>query len=171
MYLSAKPSLQSIRPKKRPNVGDPAPDFELLAQDGRKISLHDFFDSKRNIVLYFYPKDFTPGCTAETKQFGESYGAIQKLDAEILGVSSDDVSVHKEFARECGAAFPLLSDADGEIAKLYGVEKSFGLLPGRTTFVIDRHGIIRHIFSSQLRAKAHIAEAMRALSQIADTKD
>ena len=145
-------------------VGDRAPDFTLRAQDGRVISLHDFAGSK-NVVLYFYPKDFTMGCTAETKTFGERYEELLTMGAEVLGVSSDSSESHGRFAVECGARFPLLADMDGMVRGMYGAKGSFGM-PGRVTFVIDKRGVVRHIFSSQLRPKSHTSEAIEALKAI-----
>jgi thioredoxin-dependent peroxiredoxin len=156
--------MQKVRGKLK--EGDLAPDFELLSQDGKKITLHEFRGSK-NVVLYFYPKDFTHGCSAETKLFGENYDEIRSLGAEVLGVSRDSVESHKEFADDCKANFLLLSDEGGRVGELYGVTLSFGLIPGRTTFVIDRQGIVRHVFSSQLAFKKHVAEALKALKALA----
>lgn len=148
-----------------PAVGDRAPDFALRAQDGRTVALHDFAGSK-NVVLYFYPKDFTAGCTAETRAFGESYDEILALGADILGVSSDPSDSHLEFAAKCGARFQLLEDSDGKVREAYGAKSSFGMLPGRVTFVIDKQGVVRHVFSSQLRPKRHIEEALAALKAL-----
>jgi thioredoxin-dependent peroxiredoxin len=147
-----------------PREGTRAPDFSLEAQDGRKIALSDYLGVK-SVVLFFYPKDFTPGCTAETKSFGENYAALQSLGAEVLGISTGSVASHSDFAKECGANFPLLADHGGKVRELYGVKKSLGVIPGRATFVIDKQSIIRRIFSSQLNARAHIDEALRALRQ------
>ncbi|MDV3278702.1 MAG: peroxiredoxin [Nitrososphaerales archaeon] len=145
--------------------GDKAPDFELEAQDGRRVALHEFIGAK-NVVLYFYPKDFTRGCTAETRSFGENYGVLQELGAEVIGVSSDDIESHREFAGECGAKFPLLADEEGRVRGLYGVQSSLGLIPGRATFIIDKEGVVRRVFSSQLNPRRHIAEAVEALKSL-----
>jgi thioredoxin-dependent peroxiredoxin len=149
--------------------GDRAPDFSLEAQDGRGVSLHDFAGSK-HVVLYFYPKDFTMGCKAEAKAFGESYEALRSLGAEVLGVSSDTVESHARFAAQCNVGFPMLSDGDGKVRDAYGAKGPFGVIPGRTTFVIDREGIIRRVFSSQVRPRQHVAEAIEALKTL-DSKD
>lgn len=146
-------------------TGDKAPDFELQAQDGRVISLHDYV-GKRNVVIYFYPKDFTMGCTAETKTFGENYDELLKMGAEVLGISSDSSESHDKFAQECGARFPLLSDRGGKVRQQYGAKSSLGMIPGRVTYVIDKQGIVRHVFSSQLRPKDHITEAIQALQSL-----
>ncbi|MDG6991167.1 MAG: peroxiredoxin [Nitrososphaerota archaeon] len=149
-----------------PKVGDKAPDFTLPAPEGQMVSLHDFAGTK-NVVLYFYPKDFTMGCTTETKAFGESYDGILEMGAEIIGISSDSAESHSGFAKECGARFPLLADEEGKVRAEYGA-KSMGLIPGRVTFVIDKKGVVRHTFSSQLRPKQHITEAIEALKAIRD---
>lgn len=146
-------------------AGQKAPDFTLPAQDGKGVSLHDF-QGKKNVVLYFYVKDFTPGCTAETRAFSLSYDKLLELGAEVLGVSSDTEESHSSFARDCEARFPLLSDRGGRVRSLYGVKASLGLLPGRVTFVIDKEGTVRHVFSSQINPKKHIEEAMAALSAL-----
>lgn len=146
-------------------TGDKAPDFTLQSQDGRTISLHDYA-GKRNVVIYFYPKDFTMGCTAETKAFGENYDEILGMGAEVLGISSDTTESHDKFAQECGAKFPLLSDKGGKVRQQFGAKSSFGIVPGRVTYVIDKLGIVRHVFSSQLRPKDHIAEAVQVLRNL-----
>ena len=142
--------------------GDPAPDFSLEAQDGKMISLKGYAGSK-NVVVYFYPKDFTMGCTAETRTFSTNYEEVRRLGAEIIGISSDPVESHGRFANECGAEFPLLSDKDNKVRKAYGVKPSLGFLPGRVTFVIDKQGIIRSVFSSQINPKGHISRALEVL--------
>ena len=149
-----------------PKVGDKAPDFTLPAQDGRMVSLHEFAGTK-NVVLYFYPKDFTAGCTQETKGFGENYEGLSGMGAEVIGISSDSAESHSGFAKECGAGFPLLADVGGKVRAEYGA-KSMGLIPDRVTFVIDKKGVIRHRFSSQLKPRQHIAEAIEALKAIRD---
>ncbi|MDV3243839.1 MAG: peroxiredoxin [Nitrososphaerales archaeon] len=143
-------------------VGDVAPDFELKDQGGRTVSLHDFRGSK-NVVLYFYPKDFTTGCTAETRKFGEEYDKLLQLGAEVIGISSDDEESHMRFAAQCSTRFPLLADRGGQVRARYGVESSLGMIPGRVTFVIDRDGIVKCVFSSQLNPRKHVAEAIQAL--------
>ena len=147
-------------------VGDRAPDFTLPDQSGEVISLKDFL-GKRSVVLYFYPKDFTVGCTTETKSFSERYEEFKELGAEVIGVSSDTVESHESFASECNASFTLLSDEGGRVRSLYGVESSLGLIPGRVTYVIDSSGIVRHIFASQLNPKKHVKEAVETLRTMA----
>ncbi len=147
-------------------VGDEAPEFSLPAQDGRMVSLKEYKGVK-NVVLYFYPKDFTMGCSAEARSFGENYDEIAKMGAEVIGVSSDTPESHQKFATECNARFLMLSDSDGNVRKAYGATGTLGFVPGRVTFVIDKQGVVRHVFSSQVRPKQHVDEAMNALKSLA----
>ncbi|MEO8606130.1 MAG: peroxiredoxin [bacterium] len=144
-------------------VGDTAPDFTLNDQSGKPVSLKDFHGGK-NVVLYFYPKDDTPGCTKESCSFRDQYTAFTDVGAEVLGVSSDSEKSHKAFAEKYKLPFPLLADTGGSVRKAFKVPKSLGLLPGRVTFVIDKQGIIRHAFNSQLSPTKHVAEAIAVLN-------
>jgi len=146
-------------------VGNKAPDFTLPSQMGDKVRLSEYLD-KKNIVLYFYPKDETPGCTAEACTFRDSYEELTSLGAEVLGVSGQSGSSHKSFATHYGLPFILLSDEDNKVRKLYGVPSSMGLIPGRVTYIIDKQGIVRHIFNSQTQAPRHVEEAKKALREI-----
>ena len=141
------------------NVGDPAPDFTLPDQTGTPVRLRDLV-GRKTVVLYFYPKDQTPGCTVEARAFRDSYDAFTAADAEVIGVSGDTVRSHRRFAASQGLPFLLLSDRAGDVRELYGVEKTLGLVPGRVTYVIDREGVVRHIYSSQLRATRHSRESL-----------
>ena len=145
--------------------GDRAPDFALRAQDGRLVTL-DSLVGKGSLVLYFYPKDRTPGCTAEAGAFKEAYGSFKERGAEVVGVSSDSVDSHKRFAAECDLPFEILSDEAGVLRKAFGVGSTAGLIPGRVTFVIDREGRVRHIFSSQFQASRHAREALEFLDRM-----
>ena len=118
------------------------------------------------MVVYFYPKDFTRGCTAEACSFRDSYEAFKDLGAEVIGISSDSQDSHRDFAQQHHLPFILLSDADGSVRKAYEVKKSLGLFAGRVSFVIDKKGIIRLIFSSQTRATAHVEEALNVLKSL-----
>src|SRR6266545_2081716 len=145
------------------SVGDAAPDFTLPDQTGTPVRLYDLLGEK-NVVLYFYPKDETPGCTLEARAFRDSFERFTAQDAQVIGVSSDSVRSHRRFAARYGLPFLLLSDRDGAVRGLYGVEKTLGLLPGRVTYVIDRTGVVRHVYSSQLRATRHPREALSVLA-------
>jgi len=117
-------------------------------------------------VLFFYPKDDTPGCTKEACAFRDDYEEFGKLDAEVVGISSDSVESHRSFARKHRLPFTLLSDEGGKVRKLYGVSNTLGLFPGRVTYVIDEQGVIKHVFSSQLGTKRHVEEALKILTSI-----
>ena len=145
--------------------GDPAPEFTLVDQDGRITTLAGFRGS--NLVLFFYPKDDSPGCTREACGFRDHYQIFRDAGAEVIGISDDSVESHLRFARKHHLPFRLLADPEGTVRRAYGVHKSFGLLPGRVTFVIDRHGIVRHAFSSQLRLFKHITESLQVFEDLA----
>ena len=145
-------------------VGDKAPLFESTADDGSKFSLSDLI-GKTNVVVYFYPKDFTMGCTKEACAFRDNWDKIISLGATVLGISSDSVETHSRFKKEHSLQFILISDSDRNIRKLYGVDSRF--LAPRTTFVIDKQGVIRSVFNSQLNISRHIEEALETLDSIA----
>jgi len=151
---------------KKVEVGDTAPDFTLPNQSDGTSSLHDYL-GKSHIILYFYPKDNSAGCTAEACSFRDSYEVFQQAGAEVIGVSSDSAESHQKFASQHRLPFVLMSDAKGEVRKLYGVPTTFGLVPGRVTYVIDKEGVVRHIFSSQFNPTKHIGEALETLKQLA----
>ena len=142
-------------------VGEPAPDFALPDATGKDVSLAGY--RGKPVVLYFYPKDDTPGCTKEACTFRDQYEDFREAGAEVLGVSSDSSESHKKFAAKHKLPFTLLADRGGKVRKLYGVPATLGLLPGRVTFVIDAGGVVRHVFNSQLDAARHVAEALGVL--------
>ena len=143
-------------------AGSLAPNFTLPSQSGKVVSLRDFL-GKKPVILYFYPKDDTPGCTKEACAFRERYEDFRELHAEVIGISSDSVELHRSFAAEHELPFTLLSDEGGKVRKLYGASSTFGLFPGRVTYVLDEEGVVRHIFSSQLGVEKHVEEALEAL--------
>ena len=143
-------------------VGDVAPDFRLPSNSRGDVSLSEFRGEK-SVVLYFYPKDETLECTKEACAFRDSYEVFKEQGAEVLGVSSDSVDSHEKFATHHNLSFPLLSDSDGKVRKTYGVSSTLGLLPGRVTYVIDKQGIVRSVFESQIHPERHIKEALSAL--------
>jgi peroxiredoxin Q/BCP len=147
-------------------VGDKAPDFTLPSQMGDNVTLSEFL-GKKNVVLYFYPKDETIGCTREACSFRDSYQELTSLGAEVLGVSGQSVESHKSFATHYGLPFILLADEENKVRKLYGVPSSMGILPGRVTYIIDKHGVVRHIFNSQTQTQQHVEEAKRVLKELA----
>jgi peroxiredoxin Q/BCP len=146
-------------------VGDAAPEFTLQSQSGEVVTLKQFL-GRSEIVLYFYPKDNTPGCTTEAKAFRDSYEVFKDMGAEVIGISSDSVDSHRDFSSKCDLPFIILSDSSGKVRKLYGVPSSLGLLPGRVTYVIDKKGIVRYVFSSQFNPAKHVEEAIRALKSV-----
>lgn len=150
-------------------IGDPAPDFRLPSTEGRDIALKEF-RGKKNVVLYFYPKDDTPGCTKEACSFRDERPRFDQKDAVILGVSFDDLESHKKFAGKYKLPFPLLSDADKKLAEAYGVYKEKSMY-GRTymgiersTFVIDKNGTIAQIHR-KVKVDGHSEEILGALSK------
>ena len=147
------------------DVGDAAPEFDLADASGKRVRLSDF-RGRRSVVLYFYPKDDTPGCTKEACSFRDSYEAFKDAGAEVIGVSSDSESSHQQFAEKFKLPFTLVADTGGTVRKRYGVPATLGLLPGRVTFVIDRDGIVRHVFNSQLQATKHVDEALGVLKRL-----
>jgi peroxiredoxin Q/BCP len=146
-------------------VGDKAPDFTLPSQMGDNVTLSEFF-GKKNVVLYFYPKDESLGCTKEACAFRDSYEVFTNLGAEVLGVSGQSIESHKSFASHHGLPFLLLSDADGNVRRLYGVPATMGIIPGRVTFIIDKKGIVRHVFNSQYQPEKHVEEAKQVLEKL-----
>lgn len=144
-------------------VGDLAPDFALPTSVDGAGRLKDFQD-KKAVVLYFYPKDETPGCTAEACAFRDSYEDFKDAGAEVIGVSSDSEESHQQFASHHHLPFVLISDPDSALRKLYGVPNEdtpqYGLIPGRVTYVIDKQGIVRLVFSSVFSPQQHITEAL-----------
>ena len=160
---------QSRSGSKGVKVGDRAPDFTLPSLTGEPVSLETFL-GKKNIVLYFYPKDNTPGCTTEACSFRDSYEVFQEAGAEVIGISSDSEKSHQQFAKQYRLPFILLSDLGGVVRKFYGVPATFGLLPGRVTYIIDKQGIVRHIFSSQFAPQMHVAEALKVLKELSESR-
>jgi peroxiredoxin Q/BCP len=152
----------STETTKKVQVGDRAPDFTLPDQTGEPISLGSYF-GKSAIVLYFYPKDDTTGCTKEACSFRDSYEVFKSAGAEVIGVSGDTSSAHQNFAQRYRLPFTLLSDKNNSVRKLYGVPATLGILPGRVTYIIDKQGIVRHIFSAQFTPEKHIEEALKTL--------
>lgn len=153
----------------RPDVGMKAPKFSLMGTGGKKVELKDFI-GKKNLVIYFYPKDSTPGCTVEACDFRDEYGRFEELGTVILGVSRDTMESHESFSSKHRLPYLLLSDPDTEVCKAYGVfgTKSFMgrefLGIHRTTFVIDKTGTIRQIFP-RVKVREHAAEVLEFVKQ------
>ena len=145
-------------------VGDKAPDFTLPDQSGAPVTLSDRLGEKV-VVLYFYPKDNTRGCTAEACSFRDSYESFTDAGAVVIGVSSDSVESHEKFAGKHELPFTLLSDGDRAVRKQYGAT-TLGVVPGRITYVIDQEGVIRHSFSSMMNIGGHIDDALTEVKQL-----
>ncbi|HEY7346797.1 MAG TPA: peroxiredoxin [Ktedonobacterales bacterium] len=156
---------QQTAVKGRVQVGDQAPDFTLATQSGDQVNLKDFL-GKSNVVLYFYPADNTSICTAEACAFRDSYEVFKDAGAEVIGISSNSEASHQQFAAKHRLPFILLSDPHGVIRKHYGVPARFGLIPGRVTYIIDKQGVVRHLFTDQFHAKTHVAEALKTLETL-----
>jgi peroxiredoxin Q/BCP len=143
-------------------VGDKAPEFSLNDQNGATISLSDFHQ-KSWVVLYFYPKDNTTGCTAQACSFRDAYQDFKDAGAEVIGISSDSEEDHEGFASKHRLPFILVADKGAGVRKAFGVPKSFGFIAGRVTYVIDPEGIVRHVFNSQLKVNKHVDEALAVI--------
>lgn len=144
--------------------GTKAPDFTARTADGQQLQLSEML-GRRGLVLFFYPKDGTRICTAEACAFRDSYAKFVDAGFEVIGISGDSDSSHRQFAERNALPFPLISDSDGALRKLFQVPRTLGLLPGRATYVIDQDGIIRQVFSAALASDAHVTEALKAISQ------
>jgi thioredoxin-dependent peroxiredoxin len=147
-------------------IGSQIPLFSLSDQNGNNFSIESVI-GKKNLVIYFYPKDDSPGCTREACYFRDQYEVFSEEDAMIIGISGQSVESHKEFARKHRLNFTLLSDAGNKVRKLFGVPVSFfGTIPGRVTYVVDKNGKVVYIFNSQSQATKHVDEALRILKSL-----
>ncbi|WP_304199053.1 peroxiredoxin [Flavobacterium alvei] len=146
-------------------VGDKIPHFSAKDNVGNDFNSESII-GKKVVVIYFYPKDNTPGCTAQACSFRDQYQDFKDLGAEVIGISSDSVTSHEKFIQKYKLPFVLLSDSDKKIRNLFGVKTNlFGLLPGRVTYVADRNGIIQMVFDS-LSATKHIPKALEMIKKI-----
>src|SRR5256885_14514390 len=152
---------------KKVRCGDRAPDFPMPYQPVKPVKLRDLL-GRGTVVLYFYPKDETPGCTLEARAFRDSYDRFTTAGAEVVGISSASVASHRRFAARHTLPFLLLSDRGGGVRELYGVDKTLGVLPGRVTYVIDKAGVVRRTYSSQVLATRHSRVALAALAALDD---
>ena len=151
-------------------VGDKIPNFKAKDTNGNDFDSQSLVGHKP-LVVYFYPKDNTPGCTAQACSFRDQYEDFKDLGAEVIGISSDSVASHQEFTNHYKLPFILLSDGDKRIRKLFGVPAGmFGLLPGRVTYVADKNGVIQMIFDSMLATK-HIPKALNTIKKLALQQD
>jgi peroxiredoxin Q/BCP len=146
-------------------IGSTVPAFILPDQNGKLFDINTVL-GKKNLVIYFYPKDDSPGCTAQACSFQDQFEVFKEADAVIIGISGQTVESHKEFAAKHRLTFTLLSDEGNKIRKLFGVPTNLlGLLPGRVTYVADKSGKVIYIFNSQMQATKHVDEALRILKE------
>ncbi|MQP51980.1 MULTISPECIES: peroxiredoxin [unclassified Flavobacterium] len=144
-------------------IGDTLPHFTATQQDGSSFDSHVVHN--KPVVIYFYPKDFTPGCTTQACSFRDAYQDFQDLGAEVIGVSGDSANSHQNFQKKYKLPFILLSDDERKLRQLFGVPTAlFGLLPGRVTYVFNASGKCIYIFDN-LSAKNHITKALAALKK------
>lgn len=161
--------MASPSPSRSLRIGDKAPDFDVTSSDGKPLKLADF-RGKKNVVLYFYPRDFTMVCTRETCGFRDMYAELASKDTEVIGVSFDDDKVHEDFRKEHHVPFSLVADTSHALSESYGATSSMvGKLLGRAsrvTYLIDKEGAIVGIFKAELSASTHIDGIRKALGQL-----
>ncbi|XVF35181.1 hypothetical protein REPUB_Repub18cG0123000 [Reevesia pubescens] len=147
------------------NKGSVPPSFTLKDQDGKNVSLSNF--KGKLVVVYFYPADESPSCTKEACAFRDSYEKFKKAGAEVVGISGDDQSSHKAFAKKYRLPFTLLSDEGNKVRKEWGVPADlFGTLPGRQTYVLDKKGVVQLIYNNQFQPEKHIDETLKLLQSL-----
>ncbi|MEW6269297.1 MAG: peroxiredoxin [Thermodesulfobacteriota bacterium] len=149
------------------HAGEPAPSFSGVTAEGETLSLDDF-RGKKPLILYFYPRDNTPGCTKEACSFRDHAGEIEQAGAAIVGVSMDSQESHRKFIADHRLNFPLLADREATICKAFGVARLGGWFPPkRVTFVIDRDGVVRRVIQSELGIAKHVDQALATLRELA----
>ena len=147
-------------------TGDKCPSFSLPDQNGNIISIDDLI-GKKILVIYFYPKDYSGGCTAEACSFRDAYEEFKDAGCEVIGISGDSVKSHKGFAEKNRLTFSLLSDTKKEVRKLFGVPRAaLGLIAGRVTYIVDLKGIVRNVHNSLVNTDSHIADALSIINSI-----
>ncbi len=147
------------------HVGDVAPDFIVTASDGRRVSLAEF-RGQHAVVIFFYPRDNTSVCTQEACAFRDAFEDFTQAGAVVIGVSSNSDASHRAFAASHRLPFILVADAEGSLRKLFGVPNSLLILPGRVTYVIDREGIVRHVFNALFQGTQHAEEALKTVREL-----
>jgi len=149
---------------KKIEIGSLIPKFKLSDQNGNEFDVKDYIGEK-NLVIYFYPKDDTPGCTKEACYFRDQYEIFNEADAMIIGISSQSVISHKKFAEKYHLSFTLLSDENNLVRKMFGAF-TLGIIPGRVTYIVNKKGMVNYIFNSQTEATKHVDEALRILKEM-----
>lgn len=151
---------------KKDKVGSKIPTFELNDQHGNQFKMETVL-GKKNLVIYFYPKDDSPGCTKEACSFRDQFEVFAEVDAMIIGISAQSVASHLAFAQKHRLNYTLLSDTRNKVRKLFGVPSSFfGLIPGRVTYVVNKEGEVVYMFNSQIQAERHVDEALHILQEM-----
>lgn len=146
--------------------GSKLPSFALPDQHGNMLDINTLIGTK-NLVIYFYPKDDSPGCTREACYFQDQYEVFNSADALIIGISGQSVESHRKFAEKYHLSFTLLSDKDNKVRKMFGVPTDFfGVLPGRVTYIADKTGTVVYVFDSQSQATKHVDEALKILKSL-----
>lgn len=151
------------------DVGDRVPDFELPDQSGRVLKTTDLV-GRGPLVIFFYPRDETPGCTVEACTFRDAHAELAEAGATVVGISSDGVESHRRFADKHHLPYSLLADDGGRVRARFGVPRSlFGLSDGRVTYIADRDGVVRHRFVGMFQAARHVKEALEMVRQLGAT--
>lgn len=162
-YLQFNPTTSKME---KLVIGSTLPSFELKDQHGKLFSVKSVL-GKKNLVIYFYPKDDSPGCTKQACSFRDQFAVFADADAMIIGISAQSIKSHLEFAEKHRLNYTLLSDEDNKVRKLLGVPADlFGLIPGRVTYVINKKGKVVYLFNSQTQAEKHVDEALRILKEM-----
>ena len=151
----------------KPRVGDHAPDFSLGDDPADSLASRR---GRADVVIFFYPRDETPGCTAQACSYRDEHAAFRELGAEVVGISSDSARSHGAFADHHQLPFRLVADTDGSIRRRYGINKTWGLIPGRVSILVDRDGVIRQIHESQFRPTSHVPAMLKALREVQSTR-
>jgi thioredoxin-dependent peroxiredoxin len=166
LFISAIFLIINMGPSNIIEVGSKVPDFSLFDQNGKMFHLSEAL-GKHNLVIYFYPKDNTQGCTKEACTFRDRFQDFTDAGAEVIGISSDSKESHKEFASVHKLPFIILSDENKTVRNLFGVPTDMlGLVPGRVTYIVDKQGIVKYIFKSQTQVEKHISESLRILKTL-----
>ncbi len=157
---------QLKKQKMKIEIGSQLPLFSLPNQEGEIIDIEKLIGNK-NLVIYFYPKDDSPGCTKEACYFQDQFEVFKQEDAEVIGISGQSVKSHKDFAEKYNLTFTLLSDQGNKVRKQFGVPTNFlGLIPGRVIYIIDKTGKVVYLFDSQIQATKHVDEALKILKTL-----
>jgi len=163
-------AIHTVRSQSKPlKVGDAIPSFALKDQNGNDFNI-DTYRGKKIMVIYFYPKDDTPGCTKEACSFRDTYESFTDLDVLVIGISADNIASHKKFEEKYKLPFTLLADVTNTVRKQFGVSKDLMVLPGRVTFVVNKQGVISSIFNN-LKAEQHVEKSLEIIKKWNAKKD